>query len=228
MVETIRGPKARELGARNGALGPLPFARNRSLQLLVAAYAVVWIGTAIAPKYPSDWLLENLLVFAFVGLLAGTYRRFQFSNLSYALCALFLALHAYGAHSTYAETPFGFWLRDRFDLSRNPYDRIVHLAFGLLLSYPMRELGLRRMHLRGLWSWSVPFLAMLALSADYELVESWIARIVSPELGDAYLGTQGDIWDAQKDMNAAQVGSALALAAAWAWSIWRGKEAWRE
>jgi len=218
-----------ERNGRNGAeaLGPLPFLRNRPLQLITAAYAAVWIWMAIEPKYPSDWLLENLLVFAFVGLLAATYRRFQFSNLSYALFALFLALHAYGAHSTYSETPFGFWLQQTFDLSRNPYDRIVHFAFGLLLTYPMRELGLRRMHLRGAYSWTVPFLVILALSADYELVESWVARFVSPELGDAYLGTQGDIWDAQKDMNAAQVGSLLALVFAWGWGKVTGREAWR-
>jgi len=218
-----------ERDGRNGAeaLGPVPFLRNRPLQLITAAYAVVWIWTAIDPKYPSDWLLENLLVFAFVALLLATYRRFQFSNLSYGLMAVFLSLHAYGAHSTYAETPFGFWLKDALGLARNHYDRIVHFAFGLLLTYPMRELGLRRMHLRGAWSWWVPFLIMLALSADYEVVESWVARIVSPELGDAYLGTQGDIWDAQKDTNAAQVGSLIALVIAWAWGKVTGREAWR-
>lgn len=231
MTETSRGSAVAtrndEASESGGVLRPVRFGRNRTLQAIVVAYATVWIATAIQPKYPSDWLLENLLVFAFVGLLVASYRSFQFSNVSYALIALFLALHAYGAHSTYAETPFGFWLRDRFDLSRNHYDRIVHFAFGLLLTYPVRELGLRRAHLRAAWSWWVPFLIVLALSADYELVESWVARIVSPELGDAYLGTQGDGWDAQKDMNAAQVGSLIALGVAWTWGKVTGREAWR-
>lgn len=209
--EAAPEPEPDATNARYGPLHPVRFTKNRPLQALVAAYAVVWTWSAIGPKYPRDWLLENLLVFAFVALLAATYRRFQFSNVSYGLFALFLALHAYGAHSTYAETPFGFWLKEHLGLDRNPYDRIVHFAFGLLLTYPMRELGLRRMHLRGLYSWSVPFLVILALSADYELVESWVARIVSPELGDAYLGTQGDIWDAHKDMALAMLGAIIAM-----------------
>ena len=184
---------------------------NRTLQALIAGYALLWLALAIAPKYRSDWLLENLLVFVFVGLLAATYRRFQFSNASYAMFALFLALHTYGAHSTYAETPFGFWLKDEFGFARNPYDRIVHFGFGLLLTYPLRELAQRVMKLRGVWAYLIPFVVVLAMSSGYEQIEAWVARIVSPELGTAYLGTQGDEWDAQKDMDRAMAGSALAL-----------------
>jgi putative membrane protein len=225
------GPAGAEPSAarqsQEAALRPVPFLRNRPLQAIAAAYAAVWLWSAVAPKYRSDWLLENLLIFAFVPLLAATYRRFRFSNVSYGLIAAFLALHSYGAHYTYSETPFGFWLKDTLDLSRNHYDRLVHFGFGLFMTYPVRELGLRVLHLRGGWSWSVPFLIVLALSADYELVESWVARIVSPDLGIAFLGIQGDVWDAQKDMNAAQVGGLAALAIAWAWWRWRGREAWR-
>ena len=111
------------------------FADNRVLQALVAWLVGLWLLTAIAPFNRFDWLLENLLVFIYGALLVATYRRFQFSNLSYALFALFLSLHLVGAHYTYAETPFGFWLQDQLDLSRNHYDRIVHFAFGLLLAY---------------------------------------------------------------------------------------------
>ncbi len=189
---------------------------NRPLQALLVGYALLWIALAIAPKYRSDWLLENLLVFAFVGLLIATFRRFQFSNTSYALFALFLALHTYGAHSTYAETPFGFWLRDTLGLPRNPYDRIVHFSFGLLLTYPLRELSQRVLKLRHVWAYVIPFMVILAMSAGYESIEAWVARIVSPELGAAYLGTQGDEWDAQKDMDRAWQESALSLAVVWA------------
>ena len=182
---------------------------------MVAGYAVLWIALAIAPKYRSDWLLENLLVFAFVGLLAGSYRRFQFSNFSYGLFTVFLVLHAYGAHYTYSETPLGFWLRDALDLGRNHYDRIVHFSFGLLLVYPMRELTRRVLRLRGVWAYLLPFFLMLAMSAGYESIESWVARIVSPELGSAYLGTQGDEWDAQRDMDRAMTGTATGLALTW-------------
>jgi putative membrane protein len=151
-------------------------------------------------------------VFGFVPVLIWTYRRFQFSNLSYLLIALFLSLHAYGAHSTYAETPLGDWARDHFGHSRNHYDRIVHFAFGLLMTYPLREIGIRVLRLRRFWAYVLPFLVTLSMSAGYEIVESWVARIVSPELGTAYLGTQGDEWDAQKDMDLAMAGAVLCLA----------------
>ncbi len=188
---------------------------NRPLQALIAGFAALWTLLAIAPKYRSDWLLENLLVFAFVGLLAATFRRFQFSNASYAFIALFLSLHTYGAHYTYSEAELGFWLRDTLGLARNPYDRIVHFSFGLLLAYPMRELTQRVLKVRHVWGYLLPFFMMLSMSAGYESIESWVARIVSPELGSAYLGTQGDEWDAQRDMDRAMTGTASALALIW-------------
>jgi putative membrane protein len=178
---------------------------------MLVGYALLWIALAIAPKYRSDWLLENLLVFAVVGLLVGTFRRFQFSNLSYGLLAIFLALHAYGAHYTYSETPLGFWLRDWLDLPRNHYDRIVHFAFGLLLIYPLREIMQRVLKLRGVWAYLLPLAVILSMSSLYEQVESWVARSVNPELGTAYLGTQGDEWDAQRDMDRAMTGALIAL-----------------
>ncbi len=182
---------------------------------MLGVYALIWLALAIKPLDRSDWLLENLLVFAFMGLLVATFRRFQFSNFSYLLFTVFLVLHTYGAHYTYSETAFGFWLRDTFHLSRNPYDRIVHFAFGLLLTFPMRELGQRVLDLRRFWSYLVPFSVALAMSAGYEQIEAWVARIVSPELGAAYLGTQGDEWDAQKDMDRAMTGALICLGLIW-------------
>jgi putative membrane protein len=203
-----------------------PWGRNRFLRVLVAAYAALFAVTAIAPHDRSDWLLENLAVFAAAALLAATHRRFAFSNLSCLLIALFLALHAVGAHYTYSLTPPGFWLQRAFGLARNPYDRLVHFAFGLLLAYPLRELGLRVLHLRGGWSTAVPLLAIGSLSSAYEIVESWAARIVDPALGAAFLGVQGDPWDAQKDMTLALAGAVLALAAAALFRARRGREPW--
>jgi putative membrane protein len=195
---------------------PLGLEGNRPLQAMIAVFTAIWIGLAIAPLYRSDWLLENLLVFGFVGLLVATFRRFQFSNLSYLLFTIFLVLHSYGAHYTYAETAFGFWLRDTYHLPRNPYDRIVHFAFGLLLTFPLRELTQRVLHLHRVWSYLVPFLLLLAMSAGYESIESWVARIVSPELGTAYLGTQGDEWDSQRDVDRAMTGALVCLGVTWA------------
>lgn len=204
-----------------------PFRENRTLQALVAAYAVVFVWSAIEPKYPRDWWLEMLLAFAFVATLVATHRRFVFSNFSYVLIALFLTLHTYGAHYTYAESVFGDWLKEALALDRNHYDRIVHFSFGAVLVYPMYEIGRRVLHLRGGWSVAVPWLAVLALSGGYEIVEGWTARIVSPELGTAYLGTQGDEWDAQKDMSLANTGSLISLSLVALYRRRTGREPWR-
>ena len=191
------------------------FRCNRVLQGLVLWIILLWIITAINPLFPRDWLLENLLVFVCAALLVRSYRRFQFSNLSYALFALFLSLHLVGAHYTYAETPFGFWLQDLFDLERNHYDRIVHFSFGLLIAYPMREILLRKSGLNRTWSYFIAINCIMAFSAFYEVLEIIAAAIVSPELGDAYLGTQGDEWDAQKDSFLAFTGSIIAMLVTW-------------
>lgn len=190
---------------------PRPFRENRFLQALCATYALVWAVTAIHPLYPGDWLLENLLVFLAVGGLAWNYRHFPLSDLSYLLIGLFLALHAVGAHYTYSNVPLGFWMKDQWGLARNPFDRIVHFAFGLLLAYPVREVFMRVAKTRGFWNYYLPLDVVLAASALYEIIESTTARLSAPELGDAFLGTQGDIWDAQKDMTAAAVGALLTM-----------------
>ncbi len=203
-----------------------PLRENRFLQVVVGLYAAVFAWSAAAPLYPRDWLLENLLVVPFLAVLALTHRRFVFSNLSSLLIALFLALHAVGAHYTYSETPLGFWLAEQLGWARNHYDRIVHFGFGALLGYPLHELARRVLHLRGGWAWCVPFFAVLALSSGYEIVESWAARIVSPELGTAFLGTQGDEWDAQKDMSLAMGGALLALFSAVLYRRSSGREPW--
>lgn len=194
--------------------------------MLAAAYLAVWTVAALAPLDRSDWLLENLLVFVSVTLLVATHRLFVFSNFSSLLIAVFLSLHAVGAHYTYSLTPFGDALSAAFGLSRNPYDRLVHLAFGILIAYPMHELARRVLHLHGGWSYAVPVFAMLALSSGYEIVESWAARIVDPSLGQAFVGAQGDEWDSQKDMTLALSGAGIALAAT-ALYRWRtGREPW--
>jgi putative membrane protein len=174
-----------------------------------------WLATAIAPHDRFDWLLENLLVFFYGALLVITYRYFQFSNSAYALLTVFLTLHLVGAHYTYAETPFGFWLQDWFDFRRNHYDRLVHFAYGLLLACPARELLLRLAHSRPLWSSFLAINMVLAFSAFFEILEMWIAQLVSPELGAAYLGTQGDVWDAQRDMFLALSGAVIAISLRW-------------
>lgn len=176
---------------------------------------VVWILAAIEPLYPRDWLLENLLVLIWSALLVATYRRFQFSTLCYGLFIAFLSLHLAGSHYTYAETPFGFWMQDWFGFERNHYDRLVHFCFGLLLACPMREILLRRAGLNSSWSYFITLNCIMAFSAVYEIIEALTAVVVSPELGAAYLGSQGDEWDAQKDAGLALLGAMVAMLISW-------------
>src|SRR2546423_8494108 len=110
------------------------------LSWAVGAYVIFWIALAIKPLDRGDWFLENLLIFISLAVLALTYPRFQFSNLSYALILIFLAFHTIGAHYTYAKVPAGFWLQHWLHLSRNHYDLVMHFGFGFLLLYPMSEL----------------------------------------------------------------------------------------
>jgi putative membrane protein len=181
------------------------------MQWLLAWYLLFWAWMAISPVDRGDWLLENMLAITALIMLIVTGRRFQFSDLSYLLITLFLTVHAVGAHYTYAKVPFGFWLQDLLNAERNPFDRLVHFAYGLLLAYPIREVLIRLAGVRGAWSYFLPVSATLAQSGLFELIEAVAASIVSPELGAAYLGTQGDGWDAQKDMASALAGAILMM-----------------
>jgi putative membrane protein len=182
---------------------------NHFLPIAVGVYLIFWSALAIRPFDRGDWFLENLLVFTTATVLAATYRKFQFSNASYALILIFLAVHAIGAHYTYAKVPAGFWLQDWLHLKRNHYDRVIHFGFGFLLLYPMAELLFRSARVKENWAPWLAAAALCALSSFFEIVEGIIAQIVRPDLGAAYLGTQGDIWDAQKDMGCAFVGAVL-------------------
>jgi len=187
------------------------FSKNRLLQVLVAWYAVVWVATSLAPLDRHDWLLENLLVVSALAGLIGTHRVFPLSDLSYLLITAFLTLHAIGAHYTYSEVPFGFWVQHTFGFARNPFDRIVHFSFGLLMAYPIREVFLRVANARGFWAYFLPLDVTLAFSAVYEIMEMVIATMVAPGTGDAWLGTQGDVWDPQKDMGLAALGALFCM-----------------
>jgi len=151
-----------------------------------------------------------VLVFIFLFFLIGSYRAYQFSDLSYLLICIYLCLHVYGSKYTYADNPFGYWLQDAFDFSRNHYDRIVHFCFGFLLAYPMREIFLKWLKYPKMVAWLLPIEITLSISAFYEIIEWLVADIFFKAQGDSYLGTQGDIWDAQKDIFLAFIGAIVA------------------
>ena len=187
-----------------------PFRERRLLQVLCACYAIIWIIAAVDPVKRSDWLLENLLVFISVPTLIFTYRRLPLSDSAYVLVFLFLVMHATGAHYTYAEVPLGYWFKETFHLGRNHFDRIVHFSFGVM-AYPIQEILIRITKVRGFWALLLPAAIIVSFSGFFEVLEAIIAMLVNPELGAAYLGLQGDVWDAQKDMALAILGAALAM-----------------
>jgi putative membrane protein len=184
---------------------------------LLVVFVAIFLVLAVAPWYRQDWLLENLLVFVAVPVLVATYRRLRFSDFAYTCLFVFFVLHEIGAHYTYSEVPWREWLAvlglgDGNPAGRNHYDRFVHFAYGLLLMPAAFELITARMSPRGLWRWLMPVLFIMSHSVIYELIE-WLAAIrFGGDLGVAYLGTQGDEWDAQKDMALAALGAVIGLA----------------
>jgi putative membrane protein len=189
------------------------------LLLLCIPYAILWMAMAFSPFDRRDWVLENLLVVVAVVVLATTYRRFPLSRVSYTLIFVFMCLHTIGSHYTYAEVPYDRWFSDLTGTSlnallgweRNNFDRVVHLCYGLLLTYPAREVFLRIAAARGFWGYFLPLDVMMSTSMLYELIEWAVAELVGGNLGMAYLGTQGDVWDAHKDMALASLGALIAM-----------------
>ena len=210
---------------RAAALSDVPGQRSaaRLPAVLLALFLIFWTALAIAPVYRQDWLLENLLVFAAVPGLIWTRRYVEFSNASYVCMFIFFCLHAIGAHYTYSLVPYDSWwetltgssLNEALGWERNHFDRLVHFLYGALMLLPSLELLERYAPSRAGWRWLLPVFFVMSHSTVFELVEWLAAAIVAPELGNAYLGTQGDEWDAQKDMALATVGACIAMLIVW-------------
>ncbi len=188
---------------------------------LILLALILLLGTALAfnPIDRKDWALENALVVVGLGGLVATHGRFPLSKVSYTTIFLFLTLHEIGSHYTYALVPYDDWveqwtgvgLNARLGFERNHFDRLVHFLYGFLLAYPIRELVVRVANVRGFWGYLFPLDVIMSTSMLYELIEWAVAEVFGGELGQAYLGTQGDVWDAHKDMLLASIGAFLAL-----------------
>lgn len=195
-------------------------ASQNYLLLLLTLFAIEWVALAIAPVDRQDWLLENLLPLVAVPLLIWLHRRRHLSAFAYTLVYLFLALHTIGAHYTYGKVPYDQWFQSLsghsldalFGFERNTFDRVAHFLYGFLL-YPFfwellapaidaRRTALRHVLVGGF---------LMSHAGIYEVIEWLAAEAVGGDLGVAYLGTQGDIWDAQKDMALACLGTLLAM-----------------
>jgi putative membrane protein len=178
---------------------------------LLALVAAVFFWSAIGPRDRFTWFLEVLPVLAGVPLLAVTCRRFPLTSLSYVLIAAHAVILMVGGHYTYAEVPLFNWIRDAFGLARNHYDRLGHFAQGFVPAILSREILLRRTPLRrGGWLFAIVTSICLAISALYELFE-WRVAVATGTAANAFLGTQGDVWDTQKDMAMCLVGAVSAL-----------------
>jgi putative membrane protein len=198
---------------------------------LVVAFAILWLLLAIAPRYRADWAIENALTMLCVGALVVSYRRIPLSRTSYTCIALFLSIHSLGAHYTYSEVPYDAWFKavtgcglgELIGWRRNNFDRMVHFLYGLLLVYPIREVVVHATGLRGFWGYFLPMDLTMSSSATYELIEWGAAVVFGGDLGVAYVGAQGDPWDAQKDMSLAALGALLSTLAMAAVQRWRNR-----
>jgi len=192
---------------------------RKYLVILGLIFAVWWLILAVEPQHRDVWWTENSLVFAGVAFLAAFHRKLLFSRVSYTLIFVFMFLHQVGAHYSYAEVPYDQWYQDLTGATlnsvmgweRNHFDRLVHFAYGLLLAYPIREIFLRVADVRGFWGYFLPLDLTMSTSMIFELLEWLVAELFGGGLGQAYLGTQGDVWDAHRDMALASLGALLAM-----------------
>lgn len=173
-------------------------------------FATVWSNSLVGTTDSANWLIENTLTVIALLFLFFLRNKFKFSDLSYFLITFFLCLHVYGSKYTYAENPFGFWVQELFHTKRNSYDRMVHFCFGFLLYLPFREYFLNWLKYPKTLANFLPIVITLSLSSLYEIIEWLVAAVFFEEQGISYLGTQGDIWDAQKDSSLAFLGAILA------------------
>ncbi len=183
----------------------------KSHKIVYAIYVLVWIIMAINPKYPQDWLLENVLVFLVFPFIVWMDKKHNYSLLSIILLLIFASLHSLGTHYTYAEMEHFDGITQFFGFGRNHFDRLVHFLFGLLLFRILFEMitpSISSVKTALLFT----FTMIISISTLYEMLE-WLAAITfHPELGTAFVGTQGDVWDAQQDMLAATIGALINMA----------------
>jgi len=183
---------------------------TRSNVALLIAFGVLFAWSLVRPHDYFTWLLETFPAIIGFVILVATYRRFPLTPIAYTLLIIHASILIVGGHYTYAEVPLGFWMRDLLHTARNDYDRIGHFAQGFVPAIVAREILIRRKVVRSRgWTYFIVVCICLAISAAYELLE-WRVSIATGSKGDAFLGTQGDVWDTQEDMATALVAAMIA------------------
>jgi len=179
--------------------------------ILLGIFLLIFIWSAINPKDWFTWVLEVLPAVIGLIIILATYRRFRLTTLVYILITMHASILVIGGHYTYAEMPFFNWLQDTFELSRNYYDRLGHFVQGFVPAIIVREILLRKSPLQpGRLLFFIVVCICLAISATYEFIE-WGVAIASGSEAEAFLGTQGDVWDTQWDMLLALIGAIISL-----------------
>ncbi len=180
-------------------------------KILLIIFLIFWTALAINPNYRSVWVSENVLFVIFLFVLIFTYKKFRFSRISYFMIFLIGIFQTIGAHYSYAEVPLGFFLSELFNLGRNHYDRIIHFSFGLLLTLPAYELLTEKKLLKknSLFTLLCIVLFAFATGAIYEILEWGYSIHFEEKIYGGVLGSQGDVWDAQKDMLLEGIGSMI-------------------
>jgi putative membrane protein len=185
--------------------------QNTSIAIWLLIFSAIFIWSAISPHDTFTWFLEVLPAVVGLIILAVTFKAFPLTSLTYWLILLHAIILMIGGHYTYAEVPPFNWLRDTFDLGRNHYDKVGHFAQGFIPAIIAREVLIRRSPLKpGKWLLWIVVSICLAISAFYELIEWWVA-LASGSSADAFLGTQGYVWDTQSDMLLALIGAITSL-----------------
>ena len=192
------------LQRRKVARGPL------LVWLFFGGYAVLFTYLGIAPFDRVIWFTENLPIVLLMAFIAWLHRHHVFSPLSYLAMSVLVVLHTIGAHFTFANVPFA-WVTELFDFERNHFDRLAHFSVGFY-AYQIAELLMKkRLVNSSLILLLFPFLTILGVAALYEVFEWQFALLADPEAGLAVLGSQGDVWDAQKDITADTLGALFAI-----------------
>lgn len=179
--------------------------------VLAALLGVAVALSAISPFDPKDYAIEIAVPIVAFAMLAATRQRFRFTPLSYTLLFCEALLLVVGAHYTHERVPLFDWIRDTVGGHRNHYDRFAHFSVGFLLVIPFRDVLRQKTPLRGAWLNALAATGVLAFAGFYEITEWWIAVLASPGTAEAYLGSQGDPWDAQKDMLLDALGAVMGL-----------------
>ncbi|HCE2339464.1 TPA: DUF2238 domain-containing protein [Vibrio parahaemolyticus] len=176
---------------------------------LTIFYAIVFLFSALEPSSRAVWFAEIIPAIGILIAIWTTSIRYQFSNTAYLLMFIWLCLHTIGAKYTFAEVPFD-WFNNLIGSERNNFDRVAHFAIGLY-AYPIAEYLIRNKKFNPTFSCWFALFAIMSLAAGYEIIEWWYAELAGGDEGIAFLGSQGDIWDAQKDMLCDTTGAILSL-----------------